>query len=128
MPLVSVTLSAEPSPELTRRAVAALTELTIEVLGKERGRTTVVVQFVPARQWSRGGELPAHGFLVEVKITTGTNSRQDKARYVREVNRSLQALLGDVAGYVVVNEIPSDSWGYGGETQEVRYVRDELVA
>lgn len=128
MPFVSATLCAEPSPELTARAVQVLTDLTVEALGKERERTTVVVGYVPATQWARGGTLPAQGFFVEVKITSGTNSRGDKARYVREVNRSLQSLLGGAAGYVLVEEIAPDSWGHGGETQEVRYVRESLVA
>jgi 4-oxalocrotonate tautomerase len=128
MPFVVATLGAEPSPDLTARTVAALTDLTAGVLGKERERTTVVVRYEPQARWARGGALPARGFYVEVKITSGSNARDDKARYVREVNRALQALLGGVSGYVVVGEIPADAWGYAGETQELRYAKDRLLA
>jgi 4-oxalocrotonate tautomerase len=127
MPFVNARLCAEPSAELTARAVAVLTDLTVEVLGKERARTTVVVQYIAPAQWALGGTIPARGFYVEVKITSGTNARDDKARYVREVNRALQALLGGAAGYVVVDEIAPDSWGHSGETQEVRYLRTTLA-
>jgi len=127
MPFVNATLCAKPSPALTGRVALALTDLTVKVLGKERARTTVVVQYVPEEQWALGGALLSRGFYVEVKITSSTNSRDDKARYVREVNRALQALLGGAAGYVVVDEIAPDSWGHGGETQEARYVRDTLA-
>jgi len=127
MPFVSATLCAEPSPGLTARAVLALTDLTVKVLGKERERTTVVVQYVPEAQWALGGVLLARGFYVEVKITSCKNSRDDKARYVREVNRALQALLGGASGYVAVDEIAADSWGYAGETQEVRYARSMVA-
>src|SRR5688572_29190126 len=120
MPFVSARLCATPSASLTARTVLALTDLTEKVLGKERERTTVVVEYVPESQWGRGGAIPARGFYVEVKITSSTNSRDDKARYVREVNRALQSLLGGIAGYVAVDEITPDSWGYGGETQELR--------
>ena len=123
MPFVSATLCAEPSAQLTARAVALLTDLTVEVLGKERARTTVVVHYVMGTRWARGGEVPARGFYVEVKITDGTTSRDEKARYVREVNSALQALLVGASGYVVVGEIAADSWGHGGETQEERYTR-----
>jgi 4-oxalocrotonate tautomerase len=121
MPFVNATLCAKPSPALTGRVALALTDLTVEVLGKERARTTVVVQYVPEEQWAVGGVLLVHGFYVEVKITSRKNSREEKARYVSEVNRALQALLGGASGYVAVDEIAADSWGHAGETQEVRY-------
>ena len=68
MPFVSATLAVTPSDELTARAIAALTDLTVEILGKERARTTVVVQYVPAGQWARGGvPLPVRGYFVDVR-------------------------------------------------------------
>jgi len=127
MPFVSATLCAEPSAELTARVVAVLTDLTADVLGKERARTTVVVHYVPDTRWARGGTFPARGFYVEAKITSKTNSRDDKASYVREVNGALQALLGGASGYVAVDEIAPDSWGHAGETQEVRYAGSVLA-
>jgi 4-oxalocrotonate tautomerase len=127
MPYVNATLQAPPSAELTARIIAALTDLTVDVLGKERARTTVVVQYVPGGQWARGGSaLPVRGYFVEVKVTAGTNLRDHKARYVREVNRALQSRLGEASGYVVVEEVPADSWGYAGETQELHYLRNKL--
>jgi len=127
MPFVSATLCAEPSPGLSARAVLTLTDLTVKVLGKERERTTVAVHYVPEAQWAVGGVLLVRGFYVEAKITAGTNSREEKARYIREVHRALHALLGGVSGYVALDEIASESWGHGGETQEVRYARSLLA-
>lgn len=85
MPFVSATLAVTPSDELTARVIAALTDLTVEILG------------------------------------------HDKARYVREVNRALQSLLGEASGYVAVEELPADSWGYAGETQELHYLRNKVA-
>jgi len=128
MPYISATLAVTPSDELTARVIAALTDLTVEILGKERARTTVVVQYVPAGQWARGGvPLSVRGYFVGVKVTAGTNLRHDKARYVREVNRALQSLLGEASGYVAVEELPADSWGYAGETQELHYLRNKVA-
>jgi 4-oxalocrotonate tautomerase len=123
MPFVSAKLCATPSVALTARAVLALTDLTEKVLGKERDRTTVVIEYVPEAQWGRAGAIPTRGFFVEVKITSGTNSRDDKARYVREVNRALQSLLDGIAGYVSVCELAADSWGHDGVLQELRYAK-----
>jgi 4-oxalocrotonate tautomerase len=128
MPYVSATLAVTPSADLTARAIVLLTDLTVEILRKERARTTVVVQYVPSGQWARGGvPLAVRGYFVEVKVTAGTNLRHDKARYVREVNRALQFLLGEAAGYVAVQELPADSWGHAGETQELHYLRNKVA-
>jgi len=128
MPLVNATLAAKPDDELTARAIALLTDLTVEILGKERGRTTVVIQYVPAGQWARGGfPLTVRGYFVDAKVTAGTNLRHEKARYVREVNRALQSLLGEASGYVAVEELPADSWGHAGETQELHYLRNKVA-
>ena len=127
MPYVSATLQAAASPELTARVIGTLTDLTVELLRKERARTTVVVQYVPGGQWARGGAaLAVRGYFVEVKVTAGTNLREDKARYVREVNRVLQSLLGEASGYVAVEELAADSWGYTGVTQELHYLNSKL--
>ena len=128
MPYVNATLYVTPSEQLTARTISALTDLTVEVLGKERERTTVVVQYVPHGQWARGGDpLPGRGYFVQARITAGTNLRHEKARYVREVNRVLQALLGEASGYVAVEELGADSWGYVGETQELHYLRNKVA-
>jgi len=125
MPFVDARLAADPSAEITSRTIQALTDLTVRVLGKERPRTTVAVGFLPRSQWRRGGS--PGGFFVEARITDGTNSSSEKARYVREVHDAMAAILG-VSGYVAVNELDADSWGHGGETQAVRYSRSDAEA
>jgi 4-oxalocrotonate tautomerase len=121
MPLVTARICAEPGRELTAEVVRALTDPTVGILGKERKRTTVVVDYTPAERWARGGILPARGFYVEVKVTQHSNSRDEKARYVHLVNQALHDLLHGTSGYVIINEIGADAWGYGGVTQEARY-------
>ena len=97
MPFVSATLAVTPSDELTARAIAALTDLTVEILGKG-AREPRVMQYVPAGQWARGGvPLPVRGYFVEA------------------------------SGYVAVEELPADSWGYAGETQELHYLRNKVA-
>jgi len=46
---------------------------------------------------------------------------------VRELNWPLQSLLGEASGYVAVEELPADSWGYVGETQELHYLRNKVA-
>ena len=46
---------------------------------------------------------------------------------MREVNRALQSLPGEASGYVAVEELAADSWGYTGETQELHYLRNKVA-
>jgi 4-oxalocrotonate tautomerase len=45
------------------------------------------------------------------------------------VFEALQALLGNLhpACYIVIHEVPADSWGYHGQTQESRYIRGKTL-
>jgi len=63
------------------------------------------------------------GFYVEVKITSRKSSRDEKARYVREVNRALEGLLGARRATWPWTKSPQTPGAMAGETQEVRYAR-----
>ena len=117
MPLVTATVRAPGSRELTDHLVAALTHWTVEALGKERNRTSVVVQYIAPGQWARGG-APAGGFLVEARGTRGSNTPGQMAAFVREANRSLEQIL-KAPGYVLVTEIDPAAWGHAGATKEL---------
>ena len=56
----------------------------------------------------------------------GTLTDLTAALPVREVNRVLQSLLGEASGYVAVEELAADSWGYTGVTQELHYLNSKL--
>lgn len=116
MPLVTATVRAPGSRELTGHIVATLTHWTVATLGKEPERTTVVVQYIAPGQWARGG-APAGGFLVEARVTRGSNTHGEMAAFVREANRSLEQIL-KAPGYVMVSEIDPAAWGHAGQTKE----------
>jgi 4-oxalocrotonate tautomerase len=86
------------------------------------------VEFVPPRRWFLGGksaqELGTAAFFVDVRVTDGTNDKDEKARYVAATFAALSDLLGGVhpESYVHVDDVRADGYGYGGLTQERRYV------
>lgn len=73
-------------------------------------------------------ELPhnAPTTLLEINITQGTNTTQEKATFIHAVFTELQRQLGDhaapleEASYVIVREVAASDWGYGGQTQLAR--------
>jgi 4-oxalocrotonate tautomerase len=133
MPMINVQVAAEPEAMLTRRIVESVTALTARVLGKDPHVTAVALEYLPRRQWFVGGvpveELGKAAFFLDVRISDGTNTKDEKARYVAEAFAAMERLLGPLhpESYVHVNDVRADAYGYGGLTQERRYVQSLRV-
>lgn len=127
MPGINVIVSGHPNAALTRQLVEQLTQLTCDVLKKERSRTRVIVQYVPADQWFVAGRSLAeegrNSFQLEVTITGETNTRGEKADYHKAAYELLAGLLGNVHPHssIHVADCRPTAYGYGGVTQEWRY-------
>lgn len=99
------------------------TDLMAEVLGKRADLTAVLIEAAEAGRWSVGGTAVGVAAHVEATITLGTNNAAEKARFVAQAQALLVRVLpGPLppATYVVVREVPGESWGYGGLTQAHR--------
>jgi len=133
MPYLNLKLSGPPSTETARLLAATLADLTTDVLGKKREVTSVGVEFVSAEHWFVGGPAVAEQalatFYLEVKITAGTNTKDEKAAYLRLAFDALAERLGHVhpASYIVIHELGGDNWGFEGRTQEYRYIRGKTA-
>ena len=100
-----------------------ITALMADVLGKTGPLVGVLVESVPAAGWSLGGEPVARAAQVDAIISAGSNTPDEKARFIAETFRLLRSALGpdlSEVSYVVLHEVPKDSWGYGGLTQAHR--------
>src|SRR5262249_9587963 len=113
---------------LARAAADTVSTLTAELLGKDPGVTSVAVDFVAPTLWFVAGRSVAEHrrptFFVEVRITDGTNDKDDKARHAAAVYAALDRLLGGVhpESYVHIIDARADSYGFGGVTSERRYI------
>lgn len=63
--------------------------------------------------------------FINVKITEGATAAQ-KATLVEGITKLLADVLGKnpATTHVVIEEIPTDNWGVGGETVTARRKRD----
>jgi 4-oxalocrotonate tautomerase len=132
MPIVNVTISRKPDADLARKIAEGLVERTERVLRKPREITSVAVSFVPSEHWFVGGrslhEQALASFWLDIKVTDGTNTKDEKATYLAEVFGFMQSVLGPLhhESYILVHDVLADAYGYGGTTQEHRYVRSRL--
>ena len=131
MPILNVKLSAPRSPETTRRVAATLVDLTSRILGKKPEVTAIAIDYVHPEDWIVGGRSLAEqgksSFYLDIKITDETNTKAEKARYLREVFDAFGRILGDLheESYIHVEDVRAAAYGYGGKTQERRFQHGE---
>jgi 4-oxalocrotonate tautomerase len=95
--------------------------------------TSIALDFVPREHWVIAGRsLAQHGkssFYLDTKVVSGTNTKDEKAAYVAAVFSAFKGLLGDLheESYVYVHDVAAEAYGYGGLTQEYRYVHSQLA-
>ncbi|MFT3777836.1 MAG: 4-oxalocrotonate tautomerase family protein [Ottowia sp.] len=127
MPILNVKVAAPASRELTHRIAEMLIELTTRILKKQPEVTAIAIDYVPPEQWIVGGSpLSAQGkssFYFDIKITDETNTKAEKAQYIREAFERFERLLGNLheESYIHVEDVRAAAYGYGGRTQEYRY-------
>lgn len=129
MPILNVKVGARRSPELSARIAALLLELTTRILGKQPQLTSIAIEYVDPDDWIVGGrsltEQRKSSFYFDIRITDETNTKVEKARYIRESFDGFAALLGDLheESYIHVMDVRAAAYGYGGRTQEARFHR-----
>ncbi|WP_437959869.1 4-oxalocrotonate tautomerase family protein [Sorangium sp. So ce119] len=132
MPILNVKISAQPSPELVRQVTETLLDLTTRILHKKRELTAITFDFVRPEHWVVGGRTLAEqgkrSFYFDIKIVDGTNTKDEKAAYVAAAFEAFAQLLGELhdESYIHVHDVRADAYGYGGLTQEYRYIRSKL--
>ncbi len=124
MPFVNVKVAGRPLAQGEIATIqAGLTALMGSILHKVGPLVGVLVEQVPLVAWSVGAEPVAAAAQVDAVISAGTNTPEEKSRFIAETNQLLKSVLGsglaDVS-YVVIHEVPKDSWGYDGLTQAER--------
>ncbi len=102
------------------------------ILRKDPKVTAVIVKSVDAADWFAGGRSLAEqrlaSFWLDVHVSEGTNTKDEKADYIAAMFRRMGELLGPLhnESYIHVDEVKGDAYGFGGLTQERRYIAGKL--
>jgi 4-oxalocrotonate tautomerase len=127
MPILNVKVSAVKTPELVQEISGLLLDLTTRILGKKREVTAIAIDFVDLDSWVVGGKLLSeqqkNSFYFDIKVTDETNTKDEKATYIKEAFAGFERILGNLheESYIHVEDARAASYGYGGRTQEYRY-------
>lgn len=127
MPILNVKVSAKRSAELTKAISGILLELTTCILHKKPEVTSIAIDYVDPDDWIVAGhsltEQGKNSFYFDIKITDETNTKAEKAQYIREAFAAFSKLLGNLheESYIYIEDVRATAYGYGGLTQEYRY-------
>ena len=128
MPYLNVRIAQQESAGVADQVVSALMKRTAEILGKKSEVTSIEIDFISPDRWFVGhvriSDQDATTFYLDIKITEGTNTKQQKAEYIKAVFADFESILGGVtpASYIVIHDVSADSWGFEGKTQEYRFI------
>jgi 4-oxalocrotonate tautomerase len=133
MPLITITYTtSRQTPKLKADIAAAVSELTAGILHKDPKVTAIIVKSADAADWFAGGKSLAEqklgSYWLDIHVTEGTNTKDEKAAYLAALFQRMEDLLGPLHNetYAHVDEVKGDAYGFGGLTQERRYIAGKL--
>lgn len=127
MPILNVKISGTKSAETTKQVTDLLLDITTRILKKKREVTAIAIDYIDRDCWIVGGELLSeqnkNSFYFGIKVTDETNTKDEKAQYIKEAFAGFEKILGNLheESYVYVADVRATAYGYGGKTQEYRY-------
>src|SRR6266545_6794097 len=103
MPLITVTYSSvRKSRSLKGEIASAVSDLTAKILRKDPKVTAIIVKSVDAADWFAGGKSLAEqslaSFWLDVHVSEGTNTKDEKAAYLAAVFQSMGGCSGRCTG------------------------------
>ena len=134
MPIINVSITGKPDARLSAAIAKDITEITATHLRKDATITAVAVAYINPRHWFAGGtSLAEHGtntFWLDIKVVDGTNTKIELEAYLKAIFKAFGRLLGGVheESYAFVHAVPAPAYGYGGKSQEFRFISGRLKA
>jgi len=126
MPYINIRLGTTLDNAQKNELYQKTTSLMNKVMGKRAEVTVVHIQESDPQMWATNASAltvkDPVGAYVDIKVTEGTNTAEEKAEMLSQTVKMLQGVLGAVqeACYVIIDDIPANSWGYNGKSQAVR--------
>ncbi|MDX8501452.1 4-oxalocrotonate tautomerase family protein [Mesorhizobium sp. VK4C] len=134
MPIINVSVTGKPDAKLSAEIAKDITEITATHLRKDPTITAVAVSYIEPQHWFAGGKsLAEHGtnsFWLDIKVVDGTNTKLELEAYLKAIFEVFGRLLGGVheESYALVHEVPAAAYGFGGKSQEFRFISGRLKA
>jgi len=124
MPFVNLKIvKNQVTLEKRKELIKGLTDLIVNIMGRERELTVITVDELEASQWAIGGitldgndsEKKIDTF-VNIKVSKGTTNPDEMNRMMKATKELIIKVLGSsaVTNYFIIDELNPDGWGFDG--------------
>lgn len=123
MPFVNVkVIENQITLEKKKELVAELTDLIVNVMGREREYTVITIDELKEYQWAIGGVTLDESsnkeiaVFVNIKVSKGTTNPDEMNTMIKAIKELIVRVLGNsaITNYVVIDELNPDGWGFDG--------------
>ena len=134
MPYINIALTSPLEDERAGHIASRVSAHTAQHLRKDQTITSISLTRIDPNHWFIGGRsLAAHKqstFWLDIKVVDGTNLKTELATYADAIFKAMGDVLGDVhsESYVLIHEVPASAYGFGGRTQEHRFIAAQMKA
>ena len=124
MPFVNLKIvKNQVTLEKRKELINGLTDLIVNIMGRERELTVITVDELEASQWAIGGVTLDDNdseknivTFVNIKVSKGTTNPDEMDRMMKATKELIIKVLGSsaVTNYFIVDELNPDGWGFDG--------------
>ena len=124
MPFVNLKIvKNQVTLEKRKELIKGLTDLIVNIMGRERELTVITVDELEASQWAIGGVILDDNDLenkiatfVNIKVSKGTTNPDEMDRMMKATKELIIKVLGSsaVTNYFIIDELNPDGWGFDG--------------
>lgn len=130
MPYVNLKIVKDQIPiDKKKELIKGITDLIVDIMGRERDLTVITVDELNKSQWSIGGvtldEKTSNKEIVtfvNIKVSKGTTNPDEMNRMMSATKELIIKVLGSsaTANYFIMDELNPDAWGFDGVSMTER--------
>lgn len=124
MPFVNLKiLKNQVNLEKKKALISGLTDLIVNIMGRDRELTVITVDELEEYQWAIGGVTLDEDesekkivTFVNIKVSKGTTNSDEMDKMMKATKELIIKVLGSsaVTNYFVIDELNPDAWGFDG--------------
>lgn len=124
MPFVNLKiLKNQVTLEKKKALISGLTDLIVNIMGRDRELTVITVDELEEYQWAIGGVTLDEDdsekkivTFVNIKVSKGTTNSDEMDKMMKAAKELIIKVLGSsaVTNYFVIEELNPDAWGFDG--------------
>ena len=124
MPFVNLKLvKGQASAEQKSKLIEGITDLIVNIMGRDRDFTVITVDELERENWAIGGKSLKDRIsenkivcFINIKVSKGTTNPEEMSAMMKATKKLAADILGNSyeANYFIMDELNPDGWGFNG--------------